>query len=70
MFDGLPTEIDTGVQHHKVVKSDSLYGLLMTNHEQNNVQSLHNSLEQILQLSSYVMIMIASICSALFKIRK
>lgn len=67
MFDELPTQIDTGENHHKVDKFDTLYGLLVTNHEQNNVQTLHECLEQALQLSRYVMIMIGSICSTLYK---
>ena len=67
MFDELPTQIGTGKNHHKVDKFDTLYGLLVTNREQNNVQTLHECLEQVLQLSSYVMIMIGSICLGLYK---
>lgn len=67
MFDELPIYIDSGENHHIIEKFDTLYGLLVTNSQQSNVPTLHECLEQALELSRYVLIMIGSICSALYK---
>lgn len=67
MFDELPIHIDSGENHHMVDKFDTLFGLLVTDDKRNQIQTLHECLQQALRLSRYVLIMIGSICSALYK---
>lgn len=67
MFDELPIHIDSGENHHMVDKFDTLFGLLVTDDKRNQIQTLHECLQQALGLSRYVLIMIGSICSALYK---
>ncbi|XP_062584589.1 uncharacterized protein LOC134246276, partial [Saccostrea cucullata] len=67
MFDELPLHIDSGENHHIVDKFDTLFGLLVTDDNRNQIQTLHECLQQALGLSRYVLIMIGSICSALYK---
>ncbi|XP_062609477.1 uncharacterized protein LOC134271261, partial [Saccostrea cucullata] len=67
MFDELPVHINSGENHNMVDKFDTLFGLLVTDDNKNQVQTLHECLQQALGLSRYVLIMIGSICSALYK---
>ncbi|XP_062602025.1 histone-lysine N-methyltransferase, H3 lysine-79 specific-like [Saccostrea cucullata] len=51
MFDELPIHIDSGENHHMVDKFDTLFGLLVTDDKRNQIQTLHECLQQALGLS-------------------
>ncbi|XP_062615034.1 uncharacterized protein LOC134276764 [Saccostrea cucullata] len=51
MFDELPIHIDSGENHHMVEKFDTLFGLLVTDDKRNQIQTLHECLQQALGLS-------------------
>ncbi|XP_078328660.1 uncharacterized protein LOC144623788 [Crassostrea virginica] len=66
-FDELPMNVTLGDNHHVIKKYDLIWGLAVSD-ENNQVQTLHQSLDEAFKLSKYLLIMLGAICSALYKV--
>ena len=66
-FDELPMNVTLGDNHHIIKKHDLIWGLVVSD-ENNQVQTLHQSLDEAFKLSKYVLVMLGAICSALYKV--
>ena len=66
-FDELPMNVTLGDNHHVIKKHDLIWGLAVSD-ENNQVQTLHKSLDEAFKLSKYLLVMLGAICSALYKV--
>jgi hypothetical protein len=65
-FDELPKNVTLGENHHCIQKFDTIWGLAICG-EQSQFKTLHQSITEGFELSRYILIMLGSICSALYK---
>jgi hypothetical protein len=67
-FDELPQNVTLGENHHLIQKFDTIWGLAVCEEQVSHAKTLHQSIAEGFEISRYLLIMLGSICSALYKI--
>lgn len=65
-FDELPQNVTLGENHHFIQKFELIWGLVVCE-QQSQIKTLHQSIAEGFELSRYLLIMLGSICSVLYK---